>query len=273
MEQTGFVEVEGARLYYETAGSGPAFVLLHAGIADCTMWDIQFKALQEAYQVIRYDARGYGRSETMASVKFSNRDDLRAVLDHLGVDKAILMGCSRGGQIAMDFTIDSPDRVRALITVCAGLGGYDFGSIIPPEEMALFEEAEAAEEAKDWELVADYDVRIWVDGITRRGQAPESVREKVREMCLQLYAREDDPGEVIPLDPPAAQRLGEIHVPVLAIVGQYDTAVARAAAEVIGTQIAGAYKVIIQETAHVPNMEQPLKFYSVLLAFLKKLPA
>src|SRR6185503_16516762 len=84
---TGRVAVEGGTLYYETRGSGPAVVLLHGGGLDHTMWDPQVEALARSYRVIRFDARGHGRS-TARMPPFSMHEDLRRVLDHLGVERA-----------------------------------------------------------------------------------------------------------------------------------------------------------------------------------------
>ncbi|MBK8024792.1 MAG: alpha/beta hydrolase [Chloroflexi bacterium] len=276
MAETGFVETNGARLRCEVAGQGEALVFIHAGIADRSMWDPQVEAFQGQYRVIRYDTRGYGESETLESVSYSNRADLRALLDTLRVDKAVLIGCSRGGQIAIDFTLESPERVRALVPVCAGLPGYDYTHVVPPEEEALFNEAEAAETAAettgDWARVAEFDVLVWADGVARGGQAPDAVREKVRQMCEKIYARGDDPGTPIVLDPPAGKRLSEIAVPALVIVGEYDTSHARAAADAMAGGIAGARKVMIRNAAHLPSMEHPALFNQLLGDFLASLP-
>jgi len=113
VDESGTIDVPGARLYYEVAGSGPAVVLIHAGVANLRMWDAQVEALAPRYRVIRYDTRGFGRTAN-EDVEFSNRDDLRAVLEHVGVPRATVLGISRGGHIAIDFTLDSPDRVEAL---------------------------------------------------------------------------------------------------------------------------------------------------------------
>ena len=88
-----FVEHNGTRLFYETAGEGSALAFIHAGICDSTMWDAQFYAFAEQYQVVRHDMRGFGRSEPSDAV-YSPHDDLRAVLDHLGIERATLLGCS-----------------------------------------------------------------------------------------------------------------------------------------------------------------------------------
>jgi 3-oxoadipate enol-lactonase len=102
--QSGIAAVNGARLYYEVAGDGPAVVLLHAGIADSRMWDEQFDELARRYRMIRYDARGFGRSDLPAG-PFAPHDDLRGLLQILGVERAALVGLSMGGATAIDFTI------------------------------------------------------------------------------------------------------------------------------------------------------------------------
>src|SRR5262245_10060343 len=121
--ENGFLETNGARIYYEVTGSGPAAAFIHAGVANLRMWDEQVAALSDAYRVIRYDTRGFGRTETQA-VPFSNRADVAALLDHLGERQAHVVGLSRGGHIALDFALECPDRVRSLTIAAGGVGGY-----------------------------------------------------------------------------------------------------------------------------------------------------
>ena len=108
--QTGYAPVFRGELYYEVAGQGHPLLLIHAGVADCRMWDAQLDEFTRRFSVIRFDARGYGRSRTEDTL-FSNRQDILDLLDHLGVDKTHLIGVSRGGQIAIDFTLEHPERV------------------------------------------------------------------------------------------------------------------------------------------------------------------
>ncbi len=100
--ETGYAEVDDGRLYYETSGKGLAMVLIHAGFLDSRMWDTQFQLFSENNRVIRYDVRGFGRSD-IARTKFSDYKDLRGILDHLRVKTASLIGVSNGGRIASDF--------------------------------------------------------------------------------------------------------------------------------------------------------------------------
>src|SRR2546428_12986379 len=95
--ETGFVKIPGARLYYEVAGRGHPLrghplLLIHAGVADCRMWDVQFPVFAEQFRVVRYDTRGFGKSLT-EDVSFSNRQDVSDLLDHLGIERTYVIGC------------------------------------------------------------------------------------------------------------------------------------------------------------------------------------
>jgi 3-oxoadipate enol-lactonase len=129
---TDFLETNGARIAYDTEGEGEPVVLIHAGVANRSMWDDQVAALRDAYRVIRYDTRGYGETTT-EKVSFSNRADIAALLDHLGEASAHIVGLSRGGMIALDFTVESPERVRSLAVVAGGISGYESPDEVPAE--------------------------------------------------------------------------------------------------------------------------------------------
>ncbi|MBI4483462.1 MAG: alpha/beta hydrolase, partial [Acidobacteria bacterium] len=116
----GFAAVNETRLYYEMMGEGHPLVLIHGGGADRRMWDDQFKALAEHCKVIRYDLRGAGKSE-IPKKRFSNVEDLHGLLRFLNVDKVYLLGLSRGGGVAADFTLEHPEMVDALILASSNL--------------------------------------------------------------------------------------------------------------------------------------------------------
>jgi pimeloyl-ACP methyl ester carboxylesterase len=130
---TGRVAVNGGTLYYETRGSGPAVVLLHGGGQDFTMWDSQMEPLAGAFRVTRYDARGHGRS-TAPIGPYSMADDLRLVLDHIGADRAHLVGFSMGAGVALDFAVTHEARVLtlALISVTGPPPGAPIRPGAPP---------------------------------------------------------------------------------------------------------------------------------------------
>src|SRR5579871_2969739 len=119
-----FADVNGAHIYYESDGSGDAVVFVHAAVADSRMWAGQIAAFSQNYRVIRPDLRGFGQT-TAPPMKFTHHDDLKALLDAIGVGKvAAIIGCSNGGRVSMNFTLANPDRVDKLVMVCSGPGGF-----------------------------------------------------------------------------------------------------------------------------------------------------
>ncbi len=123
--KTDYAEVYGARLYYELAGSGPAIVMIHAGIADCRMWDNEFEAFASGHRVLRFDMRGYGKSLPVEG-EFNIQDDLTALLEALDFPApAILMGCSMSGGLAIDYALAHREKVSALILVGSGPPGLE----------------------------------------------------------------------------------------------------------------------------------------------------
>lgn len=126
---TGRVAVEGGTLHYDVRGSGPPVVLLHAGGLDLTMWDPQVSALARSFRLVRYDARGHGRS-TAPGGPYSTVEDLRLLLDRLGVERTALVGISMGAGVALNFATTYPERVTRLALVSTS--GPPPGVPIPP---------------------------------------------------------------------------------------------------------------------------------------------
>jgi pimeloyl-ACP methyl ester carboxylesterase len=267
-----FLDVDGARLWYEVAGEGRPVVLLHAGIADSSMWDEQMRTFALDHRVVRYDLRGFGRSDLPTAGPWSARDDLVALLDALDIGRAALVGCSNGGRVALDCAVATPERVTALALVGPGLTVHDWS-----DELERVEDAEeAAFEREDYEAVADLMVRTWVDGPRR---APEEVDPGVRE---RVHAMQRDDarrmgrhlargGELVPearLDPPAGTRLSDVQARTLLVVGAEDVDDIHRIANRLVTGIPGARRVTIERAAHVPSMERPDEFDRLVLGFL-----
>jgi 3-oxoadipate enol-lactonase len=273
--QGDFLSVSGGKLYYEISGQGQPLVLLHAGIANLSMWDEQVTVFSKNYQVICYDARTYGQS-TSEPVRFSNHQDLFALLEHLKIDKAHLLGISRGGLIAMDFTLEFSNKVSSLIMVSAIPSGFDYNDE-PEIEKGYFARDEELSEKRDAEALADLDIEMWVDGPgQKQGRAEEGIRQKVHAITLQHYQDyfttflEKEPTS-IPLEPPAATQLSHVTVPTLIITGSLDFSYTTAAAKLMGREIPNTKQVVIPNVAHMINMETPEAFNKVILEFLESL--
>jgi 3-oxoadipate enol-lactonase len=249
-------------LQYEVTGAGPAVCLIHSGVTDSRAWDRQVATLAPSYTVIRYDIRGFGGSP-LPSGPLSHVEDLRELLDDLGVEASTLVGNSFGGRIALEFALEHLSRVRKLVLVAAALREHGWS-----DEMRTFAEAEEkAMERGDIERAVELNLDVW---------ALPHVRDLVRPMArtaleMQHAAYESDsPPEPEPrLDPPAASRLGELRLPALVVIGDRDIEHFRNLAELFAREIPGARLEVIDGAGHLPGLERPDDFDRVLLEFLR----
>ncbi len=254
-------------LYVEQAGAGPPVVLLHEGIGDSRMWEPQWDSYAERFRVVRFDMRGFGQSPPAVG-SFSLSGDLVELLDSLELGPAALIGMSLGGAVALEATIARPDLVSRLVLVGSGLRGFEMNE----QTRAGWEEEEAALERGDDDEAVEINLRMWVDGPSR---SPEEVdpelRRKVGEMqrrAIDIWREAGEEGNHEALVEDWGERLGEISVPTLVLVGELDRPEMREIAERLEAEIPGARRETIAATAHVPNMERPQEFDRLVLDFL-----
>jgi len=259
---TGTARVNGAGLYYETSGEGQPLVLLHDGLLDCRIWDEQFGVLSERYRTIRYDRRGYGRSEPSSDV-FSQVEDLRALSDALGVGQAHLVGASSGGGIAVDFALKYAESVRSLVLIGPSLSGYRESEEKRRRVAEIFSAARR-EGISGWREMW-LDLPSWAPDVKHT-----AARQKVEALLVAAFHNFfENPRNRARQGPPAIGRLSEIRVPTLVVVGERDDPDNQAIADLLGSGISGARKVVMFEAAHLPNLENPEEFNRLVLGFLK----
>jgi 3-oxoadipate enol-lactonase len=257
--------LNGARIHYERSGTGFPVLFIHAGIADSRMWAPQAAAFAKRFDMVRPDLRGFGDTD-LPPAPYSGIADLVALLDHLQIDRAHVIGCSMGGTLAIDLALEHPQRVERLVLIAAGVSGSNLGA----SDAALFAEIEEADKAGDMDAVNRAEVRLWVDGPRRReGSAPAAVRELVLDMNGRSLHTNWSSAESRPIDRPAITRLGEVAAPTLVIVGDEDLPHCHANADLIKSKIAGSRKVIIEGAAHLPSLERPEEFNRLILDFLQ----
>src|SRR4051794_40208451 len=208
-----------ALLSAESHGSGtPDVLLVHAGVTDQRSWHHVIDRLPDQ-RCLTYDARGFGQTTYEPEDGWSSVDDAVAVLDAYEVESAVVIGCSMGGRTSIDLALAHPERVRALVLIGPAVSGAPEPTY-EPEVLVLDEEWEAAEERGDQEAVNRLEARVWLDGPT----APEGrVVGAARELFLEMNARALEAAE--PGDPQvgaAWDRVGEIAVPTLVMVGEHD---------------------------------------------------
>ena len=265
--QSGFAKINGASLYYEVAGNGHPFIMLHGHLLDCRQWDDQFAEFAKSQRVVRYDARGFGRS-ILPAAPYSHIDDLHALMGFLNIERATLMGCSGGGGICIDFTLQHPEQVDGLILLGASLSGYRPTGTPPPKFFPWME----AQQRGDLEQAVELSLQLFTDGEHRSPQQVNaSARERMRVMTAGLYARPSVPEAVAQLvEPPAVDRLADIRVPTLAIVGSEDNAMLHTIADLFTSQTPGATKLVIRDAGHHANMEHPEVFNRAVASFLEQ---
>ncbi len=208
VEGAGRVGVSGAELYYEVAGEGEPLVLLHDGLLDRRVWDDQFVAFGRLYRTIRYDRRGYGKSSA-PDRPFSQVADLHHLLRHLGINVASLLGMSNGGKVALEFALEHPGIVAALVLVGPNLGDYR------PLEEKQRRVSEIFSVARQRGTEAG--VEAWMEDpfyppAKERSAARERVRRIARENLPRLLST---PGFRIEPDPPTMESLSRIVAPTL----------------------------------------------------------
>jgi 3-oxoadipate enol-lactonase len=255
-------------LYVEQAGAGSPVVLLHEGIGDSRMWEPQWDAYAQRYRVVRFDMRGFGQSPPAVGT-FSLTGDLVELLDGLELGPAALIGMSLGGSVAMEATIARPDLVSRLVLVGPGLRGFE----MTDETKAGWAEEEAALERGDLDEAVEINLRMWVDGPSRSpDEVDPEVRRKVGEMQRRAFElwREagEDEGDHQPLVEDWGERLGEISVPTLVVVGELDRPEMHEIADRLEAGIPNVRRETIAGTAHVPSMERPEEFDRLVLGFL-----
>jgi pimeloyl-ACP methyl ester carboxylesterase len=191
-----------------------------------------------------------------------------AVLDHLGIAKATLIGCSRGGALAIDLAVESPGRVAGLVTVGSGPSGFPETELTERED-ALFDGLDEAFAAQDWHRLARLEVLLWAVGPSRSEDEvdPDFLATAYELNRVNVVHADEDPTP-IPLEPPAFDRVPDITVPTLVTVGEYDVSAVLAEYEYLLSAIPTASGCTFRDTAHLPSVERADDFTRVVTGWL-----
>jgi pimeloyl-ACP methyl ester carboxylesterase len=260
----GFAGVNDTRLYYEIVGKGHPLVLIHGFSVDNRVWDDQFEVFAKRFKVIRYDVRGFGKSALPTIGKeYSHTKDLKALLNQLGIDHAYLIGLSMGGSIALDFTLEHPEMTRALILVDSTLGGFrDWSKTWSELWKSIWKEAKknGIEAARDLELKAAF-----FKPALKKPNVGFRLRQMVSEYSGWHFVNTDPLRSSVP---PAIDRLQEIKVPTLIIVGERDLPDFHMISDILNRKIQNSKRITLKGAGHVSNMETPREFNEAISSFL-----
>ncbi|MFE6912067.1 alpha/beta fold hydrolase [Streptomyces erythrochromogenes] len=263
------VPVEAGELFCESAGEGPTVVLLHGGMLDLHMWNEQFLRLAGlGHRVIRYDARGHGRSSTVAG-DYAHHDDLRALLTHLDVPRATLVGLSLGARTAIDAALAHPDSVSALILASPGVSGRPFADPHVAHHTAQ-QMAAVGDPDGGAQRFVEHFLRMWVDGPRREAsEVDPRLRERMRASASANVLRHAHGlGAGMPREVGAADRLATIGVPTLVLDGDLDSSDISSNAGVIARAVPGARRQRLASAAHMVNLESTAAFNRAVASFL-----
>jgi pimeloyl-ACP methyl ester carboxylesterase len=202
-------------LHYEIQGNGEAIVLLHSGGADLRDWQGIAPQLAQSYQVIAFDGRGAGQSPPLLEPA-DYVEELRSLLNHLHVDRAILVGHSIGGQIATDFSLAYPERVIKLVLIAPGLSGFQFA----PEIQQQFGQIMAA--APDSAKITELMLAQCLYRVVMASQARDLMIEMSRHNIQRSF--EWKTFEMRWAQPPTIERLDKLQPETLFIIGTEDMA-------------------------------------------------
>src|SRR5688572_7747344 len=259
--QSGHVAVDGGSVYYETLGKGAPVILIHGGFGDRRMWDGQFEPLSQAFRVIRYDHRGFGKSPSPEK-PYSPVADLVALMDHLQLKRANLVGNSMGGTVALDFALLQPDRTGAVVVIASTAGGYP----VPEEDVKKVDEALGVARDKGTSAA----ITLWLQHpmvavASRHATAGPLLRTMVEDN-QRMFLAQRWPQE--PMSPPAYERLAGLNANVLFVVGDRDVAAVRDGAGASAARIKKSKVVTINGADHLPQMEQPEAVNKLLVEYI-----
>jgi 3-oxoadipate enol-lactonase len=251
------VEVNGARLWYDEAGSGPALLLLHGGLGDSGLWEPVVPFLAERLRVVRTDLRFFGRS-TGPAAPWSWHDDVIGVLDALGVERAALAGLSLGGRLATEIALDHPERITALALVAPGLAGHAAAPYTEEQEARY----DAAEAEGDFDAMLAVDLEVW---------APLGADERIAQLWFATPDANPLPDGVeprAPVGPPAKERLDELSVPTLVITVSHDPEGFREIGPLIAAEAPNARHVELNSD-HYVTLREPELLADTFIDFLE----
>ena len=259
---TAVLALPGARLVYEVTGDGPAVVLVHGYGLDMRMWDPQVEPLAARFRVLRYDCRGFGASGPFdPAVPYTHAGDLVALLDHLDIGDAVLVGLSFGGRVALQTALADPARVRGLALLDAVLDGVPWD----PESAQGLDEV--ARRVRAGGVLAGR--KAWLAHplfatARERPDLASALAAMVAGYPGQHWLGQDPHRQV---QPQPIDMLQDVAMPVLVVVGERDVPGFREMSAVLARRIPGATYRLVADAGHMINMEQPAAVNELLIRF------
>lgn len=266
MTETFHLKIGSAQLVGEYTGQGKPLIFLHAGVADRRMWCPQIDTLKNYFQTVIYDRRGFGET-TCLDEAFSHVEDLRQVIKQLALTDVVLIGCSQGGRIALDFALAYPHQVAALVLIAPAVSGAPEPITFPQNIQARINALDEADEANDLELVNTIETDLWLDGPTSpSGRVDDSLRKLLLDMNGIALRK---PELTLEQEPTSAyEKLPNLSIPTLVVWGNLDFPHVSERCHYLVNTIPTAIGEEMPNTSHLLNLEEPEYLNNLLQAFL-----
>ena len=266
--KTGYAAVNGTKLYYEIAGSGDPIVFIHGNGGDRRHWDDQFDIFAKSYKAVRYDVRGFGKSDLpVVGESYHHVDDLNALMEYLNIPGANICGLSMGCGIAVDFVLAYPEMSKSLIAVGPWVFGYQ--SPAADDIFKVFGEVSAVAKESGPKAAVEAWLNTSVFKNTIRDPRVFARMMEIGHDYSCWHFINPDPGRS--LTPLAIQQIDKLTLPTLIVTAKYDLEACKEIADLLEQAVPNSKKVEIAGAGHIMNMEKPDEFNTAVLGFLRGL--
>lgn len=260
----GTFHAKGADIYYETQGKGENLLFIHAGIADCRMWDSEFNNMSKYFRTIRIDLPGYGLSN-FTGEEYSYNEILNEVLDYLNAENTYIVAASFGGKIALDYVLSNQDKCWGMVLMAPAVSGWEDSQFM----LDYYEEEDKLSQADEFEKIAVLNFNTWI----LRNRHVDAVKQDIRDLVIDMQMKslmkgEPDSKSVEIEEEEMILKLKNIKIPVLVVIGDNDMEDFQNIANLIHKEIGTSKKIIMENASHLANLEYPKVFESILLEFL-----
>lgn len=259
-----YFNLNGVKIYYEQKGTGPNILFIHAGMADCRMWEKEFDAMSQRFHTLRVDLPGHGKSN-FSGGSFSNSALLKALLDYLHIEQTHIIAASFNADLAIDFTLNYPEYCKSLVLESPILHGWDFSYTV--EEYS--QEEQELLKNKKFEETANLNYKTWI----LRNRSPKTISQDIRELFLDMqlktfikYELQNEYGYLTE-DMDNLGQLKYIRVPVLLINGACDIKDVLQISSFMNHRLPFSEQVVLENTGHLPNLEKSEMFTKIVLHF------
>ena len=274
LSDSGYAQVNTTKLYWESLGSGVTIVFIHGSFGDRRFWDAQFEELSKRNRVLRYDVRGYGKSTLPQPDEiYTDADDLKALLDFLGIEKAHICGLSLGSIVAIDFALAYPGKCISLITCGPRVAGDESGEYRTRHHdtvSAVIQQTTAILREKGVQMATDY---LWAgQHVMGKSIVSATTRTAMIQMgCEYSWWRYLHASKRKLIFPSAIKDLHTIAIPTLVVTAEYDLELCKHVAGIIAKEIPRSTLISIKNAGHMMNMDNPAQFNESILKFIGNL--